>query len=572
MDNDVYILGIHDGHNAAAALLKDGRLVGALGEERLTGVKNQVGFPRRAIAELLGLEGLAPRDLTAVALGSRFMHAPEYLEDIAPWYRVGLDQQRRDRLSGKDYNEAVFEERTKARLALAAEHLDGDVGKVEFVEHHLAHAATAYYGAPWGWDRPVLVFTCDGAGDGLSATVSLGRQGRLERIDQTDRRGSLGKIYSRVTYLMGMKPWEHEYKLMGLAPYAGQRRELSRGVFERLMTFNDEAGRFELQSELETNYCYFYLRDNLENHRFDEIAGGLQDYTEEMLAAWVSHFVRRTGINRIVCGGGVFMNVKANGRLARLPGVEAIFVCPSSGDESLAIGAAYEAYHRRYTPAGKHPLETLYLGPAYDNSRAETALQEAGVTGTCRVEYVEDIDRLVGRLLAENKIVARFQGRMEWGARALGNRSILADGIDFQNVARINTMIKQRDFWMPFAPTILSDRAGDYLVQPDGLQADYMTFALASTARGRQDLAAAMHPADKTMRPQVLNRETNPRYEQVLRTYERATGRGGLLNTSFNLHGYPIVCTPADALRVFAESGLEHLALENWYVTKEKDG
>ncbi|MBU0515586.1 MAG: hypothetical protein KJ621_12525 [Proteobacteria bacterium] len=569
MSGTTYILGIHDGHNSSAALIADGAVVGAISEERLTRRKNQVGYPRLAVEAVLSQAGVEAAQLERIALASLFMHAPEYLTDISPWYRVGLDKQRLDKASGKDYNRVVFDRRRQARLGQIEAHLRLEPDRVQVVEHHLAHAAAAYFGAPWDLTEPTLIFTSDGAGDGLCGTVSVGRDGRIERLEEVDRALSLGKVYSRVTYLMGLKPWEHEYKLMGLAPYAGPGRAKSRRVFEDLMDFDAERGRFRLKTELEMNYIYFHLRDCLENVRFDDIAGGLQDYTEQMLEAWVRAHVQRTGLGRIACGGGVFMNVKANARLAALPQVEAMFACPGCGDESLAIGAAYCAFNETRPGAACQALTTLYLGPEYDNQAVARALEKTGVAESCRVERREDIDEYVGRLVAENHIVARLAGRMEWGARALGNRSILANGADSRNVDRINRMIKQRDFWMPFAPTITAEWAERYLQNPTGADGSFMMYAYQSTDLAVDDLAATMHPYDRTLRAQVLTEADNSRYHRLLQSYEQQTGRGGLLNTSFNLHGHPIVCSPEDALQVFAKSGLRNLALENHFITKD---
>lgn len=566
-----YILGIHDGHNCGASLLKNGAIVGSLSEERISRVKNEVGYPRRAIDALLRQEKIAASDLSGVALASNFMHDAAHLTEVGPWYRVGLDDQRKDKLANKDYNRVIFAARRQQRLDVVKDHLGHEGDAVVFVEHHHAHATSAYFGSRAPWNEPALVFTMDGAGDGICGSVSIARNGVVERQATVDRAASVGKVYSRVTYLMGMKPWEHEFKIMGMAPYADEKySKKSRDVFAQLMGLTDDGLNFALRTELETNYCYFWLRDHLENHRFDAIAGGVQAFTEDLLVNWVAAWVKKTGIRKVVCGGGVFMNVKANMLIAQLPEVEYLFVMPSCGDESLGIGAAYQMYRDRCPKEHTKPLETLYLGTSYGNADVEAALTRFDLSG-CRVERVDNINDRVGREVAANHIVARFNGRMEWGARALGNRSILANAAHFTNIERINSMIKQRDFWMPFAPSMLEERAHEYIHNPKDVDAAFMMYAFETTKLANDHLAAGIHPRDKTARAQTVNAKRNPGYYEVLKSYEKASQRAGLLNTSFNLHGYPIVESPWDAIDVFLRSGLDMLAVENVLIGKPRD-
>ena len=274
-----------------------------------------------------------------------------------------------------------------------------------------------------------------------------------------------------------------------------------------------------------------------------------------------------TGAHSVVCGGGVFMNVKANMVLKDLPGVEHFAVCPSAADESTAIGAAYDGYERL---TGKQlcPLDTIYLGPEYSEGEIEQAIDRLAVAERCRVERPDDIDRATAELLVEGEIVARFQGRMEFGARALGNRSILAHPSDPEIVPVINHQIKQRDFWMPFAPTILDEFQDRYIVNPGRIPSPHMMIAFETTPQAQSELRAAIHPFDKTARPQLLREADNPDYHRLIRIFQERTGIGAVLNTSFNLHGEPIVCSPDDAFETFFNSGLQHLAIGPYLVSK----
>jgi carbamoyltransferase len=567
-----YILGIHDGHNCGATLTRDGKVVASICEERLTRHKNEVGYPRRSIDEVLRIGGVAAANMADVVFASLFMHAPAYLTELEKWYCVGLAEQRAAESAPKDYQKVVFETRKRERIETASAHLGVSADRVFFVEHHLAHLAAAYYTAPNAAPgKAILGLTNDGAGDGICGTVSICRGNDIKRLAAIDRHASLGKIYSRVTMLMGMTPWEHEYKIMGLAPYADPKRagraaEALRG----LIRLSADGLTFEQVGELSTNYCYEYLRDSFERVRFDAVAGATQLFTEEMLVEWVRACVARTGVRDVVAGGGVFMNVKANMLIAALPEVDSFYVMPSASDESLSIGAALHRYYQTtgIVDHGESVLTDLYLGGEFDAANEAAAIAGAIGGSGARVVQPNDMNRAIANLLADGEIVAVCRGRMEWGARALGNRSILASAEDTRRIDRINRMIKMRDFWMPFAPSIRAESAARYFDDPKNLKPWFMTMAFEARPEGYADLAAGSHPRDRTIRPQVVTRTANPAYHAVLGHFEERTGRGAILNTSFNLHGEPIVYAPADAIRVLLNSGLDHLALGHHLISK----
>lgn len=564
------ILGIHDGHNAAAAVVIDGRVVAAVQEERFTREKNWSGFPRRSIAWALCEAGLGPRDIDAVALANLHMPAPKNRAQLLEEYRTAASLAMRARRLARHtpLRDLYARGRRAERLAqIEAARLPAD--RVHFVEHHTAHAAAAYYG--WGrHDEPVLVLTNDGAGDGLCASVNVGGGGRMLRLTAVPDAESLGNIYAVVTFLMGMVPLEHEYKLMGMAPYAPNAgRDAVLAGLRPLMRFVDRGVRWRRAPGVpETYYSLSLLRETLALRRFDWICAGLQAWVEEMLVAWVRNCIRATGIRKVALGGGVFMNVKANKAIADLPEVEDLFVFPSCGDETNAVGAAYwveagDGVDGSHIP----PLRDVYWGPAANEAHIAETLCRRSADGRWTYEKCADIAERVAALLAAGEIVARCSGPAEFGARALGNRSILADASRPEVVRVINDMIKSRDFWMPFAPAVLAERAHDYLVNPKGLFAPYMILSFDTTA-AVDDLRAAIHPYDRTARPEVVRQDWNPEFYRVLKAFERRTGRGAILNTSFNLHGYPIVNSPDDALDVLEASGLRHLALDDFLVSK----
>lgn len=567
--NDFFILGIYDGHNTGACLLKNGLITYAISEERLTREKNDVGFPYKAIKKILELSKINSEDINLVALASRYTHRREFYSNWN-WYKVGYNEQVSD---GSDLalKEKKVLDRLVERKKDVTKFLNIEEKKIVVVDHHTAHAASAYHVCPWN-KEDVLVFTNDGSGDGICATVSLGQDGKLSRISQTENSASLGKIYSRIALLLGMKPWEHEYKIMGLAPYADEQGvSKSYQVLNRLIEVKNGSLNFNMKSNLSTHYCYQFLKNELENHRFDWIAGAIQKLTEDLLVNWVKNAIKKTGIHKIACAGGVFMNVKANMKIMEMDDVEDIFVFPSCGDESLAIGAAYSVYADHINSIGEKysqkPLGDIFFGPEFSNEEIETKIQN-NLDDNYSIEKIDDMSKYIAENLANGEIVARFDGRMEFGQRSLGNRSILADPSNYETIREINMAIKQRDFWMPFAPSILYEKQHEIIFNPKEIKSPYMIMAFRTKENIRKKLTASIHPYDFTARPQILEKSFNPKYYNLLTKFYKITNIPGILNTSFNLHGEPIVCSPIDAIQTFIHSKLKNLAIGNYYIKK----
>ena len=565
MAKDIIALGINDGHNAGAALVRNGEVTAAVQEERLVNEKNYSGVPRRAIHEVFRISGIHPADVDVVTIVSlNRVYAP--LKEL-PWkvrFFEWVSPYIASHWWSRFYVRLLSRRRRTDELREVLRELGLGDKELMFVEHHRAHAATAFYPRPW--TEPTLVLTADGAGDGLSSTVGVGDGYDIERIASSTYYDSVGNsYYSEVTAYLGMKRWEHEYKVMGLAPYG--RPEYCLDAMRSLIRIHP--GRpleFQNTSRKCGTRVQKVLRRKLATQRFDNISAACQQHFEDLMVQWVRNAIAATGIRRVACAGGLFLNVKANKRLRELPEVEDIFFYPACDDGGTPVGGALEAYYRFCERDGRKPnripLGQVYYGSTYSDDEIEAALAPKGYGP--RAQRMDHPDEVIGELVSRGKIVARFAGGTEWGPRALGNRTILADPRDLRVVKRLNSAIKQRDFWMPFAPSILEERIQDYLV--DARPAPYMIEAFDTTERA-SELAAALHPQDATARPQSVN-AWNPGYRRALESFERETGVGGVLNTSFNLHGYPIVGTPDLAVWTFENSALDALAIGSYLVTK----
>jgi carbamoyltransferase len=563
----ITILGIHDGHNAGAAIIQNGKVLAAVSEERLTNIKNFSGVPRLSIHAAIAASGIVAAEIDLVVLGC-LVRATSPLQDEQT-VRMRLYKKMAPLFQSHILSDLMVKGFHRVRRMGGIREVLEDLGlekkEILFVDHHASHAACAYYQRPW--EEETLVLTLDGAGDNLSAAVHVGRGDRIERIASTTFYHSLGNnLYSEITGYLGMKRWEHEYKVMGLAPYGDPEacldvmRRIVRIHPRRPLEFQNTIGAYstELQGK---------LRRLLAGRRFDDIAAACQKHFEDLATQWVGNAVRETNLHRIACAGGMFLNVKANKLIREMPEVDEAFFYPAADDGGTPVGAALLGYYRlcerEKIASCRVPLQTLAYGRRFSEEQIEQAICDNGWRS--RAERIDGIEKAVAHHLANGKIIARFFGREEWGPRALGNRSILADPRDLRVVRKINFAIKHRDFWMPFAPSILERDLDAYLV--DARPARYMIEAFDTKPRA-EELIAGLHPFDRTARPQSVAEDT-PEYCRILEEFRSATGVGGVLNTSFNLHGYPIVGSPDIALKTLEHSGLDGLAIGHWLVMRE---
>jgi len=568
------ILAVNSGMGSSAGVFRDGEPVFCLEEERLTRVKNWMGAPRTVLAYLVE-KGIAdPAAVDAVALcNERFF--PVSRESFYRKYDLNFERARgfgsasrrlADRaklLAGRTPLYAAYAARRRARAesdedCLAA--LGFDPAKFRRLDHHFCHAAAAYYGLARDPDREYLVFTLDGGGDGVKSSVWRAKAGKMERLS-ADGEFSIGNLYSSVTCRLGFTPHEHEYKLMGLAPYVGEKHTVKyRDYFRQFLHLTDGDTRFANPRPLDYTAFFRRLLGDLSRDRFDNISAGLQAFCEEIVVRWVRGNMARWGIRHVLCAGGVFMNVKLNMLLSRLPEMESMNVFPSCGDETNIFGAGFFLHNEQAGPRlGCLSRFCLGMDPAGD---LEAALDR--FAGQVEWERLPDPNGFIADQLVQDRIVARCTGPMEFGARALGNRSILANPRNLATVGKINRAIKCRDFWMPFAPAVLWDRAGELLEVPDSLRdcgSPYMMFAFATRPERRADLACGLHQADFTARAETVDRERYPDLHDIITRFAAATGVPGVLNTSFNLHGYPIVEGSVSAVEVLLNSQIDVLVI-----------
>jgi carbamoyltransferase len=567
------VLGLIDSKPSAAAILADGRIVSAVAEERLCRMKMASGLPRAAIALVMAEAGVAAADIDQVAVAQRVsVFEPEPIP-WKGWFDDGALQTRRfDRFSGmlaplagrfplawKTHHTIKgwrYRDRVH-KLPAALREAYGIEAPAQFYDHHHCHAATAYYTS--GWEE-ALVVTLDGGGDGLSGSVYVGRNSRLQKLSEVDSFNSLGNFYSYITELCGFKAEKHEGKVTGLAALG---QPIYADILRQFIRYQ-EPGQIRYSVPM---YHYSALRLLSERLPADfdraDLAASVQLILEEVGVAFIRYWLRKTGLRRVAVAGGVFANVKFNQRVHELDEVDEIFIHPAMDDSGLSVGGAMAAQAAQpgFNPAQMiRRLDNVYFGPAYSDAEIERAIAASG----CTAVREPNIHRRIAELLAEGEVVARFTGRMEYGPRALGHRTILYQTTDPTVNDWLNENLHRTEF-MPFAPATLIEHAHDCYEGLAGAEdpARFMTITFNCTPRMKEQSPGVVH-VDGTARPQIIDPDTAPDFYQILRAYHEITGIPSLINTSFNMHEEPIVCTPQDALRSFQQGNLAYLALGDW--------
>lgn len=578
------ILGLSISHYGSACIIADGEIKAAVLEERLSRKKFDASFPFLSIDKVIEIADIAPSDIDQVAVGtmcetfdSNLAQDHEYrlatillsyASNLLPMFILEFSWLRWIyRKIWFSYNRYQFFKKYSSFFKKLGISLD----KIKFYDHHSCHTATAYYSSPYR--ENVLLLTSDGNGDGYCAYVSIGNGDTWETKMKISSIHSLGGLYSRATRVIGLKPWQDEYKVMGLAPWGSRKRGAEKvyKIFRKM--WGPDGLSYRNFSGYACNALMAHMNRKLNNSRFDYVAYGVQRVLEEILSQWVENNMKHYNIKRIALSGGIFYNIKANQKIVEIANPDNIFIFPAAGDESISIGAGYLGYvenrKENNLPIDLQPISDVYLGEEIDEA-IEKVVQQLD-SNIFTIEHDTDIEERIASLLTENKIVAICNSRMEYGPRALGNRSILANPSDLRNVERLNNTIKRRDFWMPFALTILKEHEKRYLVNPKNLGSTYMIMGFNTRPEFRDEIIAGTHQADKTVRPQILDKSFNPRFHKILTHFHAKTGIGAVLNTSLNLHGEPMVNLPQEALNVMQRSELTYLALGNYLISKKEN-
>ena len=585
-------------HDSAAALVEDGHIVAAAQEERFTRKKQDARYPENAIRSCLEQGGLTLDDLDYIVFYEKpFVKFERLLETYLAFaprgfasFRMALPLWLRQKLFQKD----LIGKRLKAR----APDFDWE-RKLLFAEHHQSHAASAFYPSPFD---EALILTMDGVGEWATTSLSIGRNHGVEMLKEIHFPHSLGLLYAAFTYYTGFKVNSGEYKVMGLAPY-GEPRYVN-VILDQLIDLKPD-GSFYLNPEYfdycvglrMTNGCFDRLfggppraPDSLLEQRDMDLAASIQGVTDEVILRMVRSLVAETGLRNLCLAGGVALNCVANGKVLRDGAIDALWVQPAAGDAGGALGAALAAYHEfldqpRRVGNVLDGMQGAYLGPRYTTAEIAERLRTAGAVFRI-IEREEALIEQTVDALTEEKAVGWFQGRMEFGPRALGARSILADPRSPNMQRQLNLKVKFRESFRPFAPSVLRedvaewfelDRDSPYMLVVADVREerryavsddDKKLFGIERLNTTRSEIPAVTH-VDMSARIQTVHKETNPRYHALLSAFKARTGCPVLVNTSFNIRSEPIVCTPEDAFRCFMGTDIELLVAGNCMARKE---
>jgi len=546
-------------HDSSACIARDGELLFAVAEERISRIKHDAGFPRLAIRACLDFAKVSPDQLDFICQGW-----PAPLSVFATDLKCFMSGQY-----PLTYPNALNSARLYASMAhqnggfkLFTYHFGPTKAQMRFVDHHLAHAISAYSYA--GFDNAAVV-VMDGRGAWEASSIWYGHDGRLEHVLTIPWPNSLGLFYAQFTQYLGFVPNSDEWKVMGLAPYGSPGVNL--GEF---ISLNHESYRVNAPLLFERNNGTSAIAKRLGPERtpeseidgsFKNIAFAVQDACEEAMLALVKLATEKTGSRNVCLAGGVALNSKANGKIQASGMVDHIFIQPAASDDGVALGAVYAPYLDGGGRLPMKPLRHAYLGPEFSDEEIEKALE----TYKLRASKLNDIAATTAELLANGKIIGWFQGRMEFGPRALGHRSILADPRDPEMNAKVNNAVKFREWWRPFAPSILKEATAEYLEH--ACDSPFMILTNPVRPEKRNIIPSVTH-VDGSARPQTVEKEISPLYWNLINEFGTRTGVPVLMNTSFNLRGEAIVNTPTDAIRTFFSSGMDALVIGSYLVEK----
>lgn len=555
---------------SSAVLLEDGSVVAGAAEERFNRQKGSRKFPYGAIRECLKEAKCTFEDIDYIAVGwNPGIHLRSYnyrFSDASRW--------RAEYLSSVPNH--VMQLRANKRVEHVEQkfvHAEGDTNII-YVTHHLAHAANAFYLSPF---KEAAILTVDGRGEDESVLFATGKDNKITEIKTLELPHSLGLVYTSITQFLGFQPHVDEWKVMALASYGKQDNQYYTKLKNILQKRPDGLFEFDL------SYFNYHLHDKMalyapkmkelfgeprkaddaiEEHHY-EIAAALQQITEEVLEHMLQWLAKETGQENIVVSGGVFMNSVFNGKILKRSPFKKAFISSCPDDSGISIGAAAYVHHDILGLPRMEAPEHNYWGPSFDDAEIKEALEKYKLTAT----HVADIEAHAARLIADGKVIGWFQGKMEFGQRALGNRSILADPRRAEMKDIVNRVIKYREGFRPFAPSILEEHVAEYFECEAEDRVPYMERVF-MIRKEKQSVIPAVTHVDGSGRLQTVSKKTNPRYHTLISEFEKLTGVPVVMNTSFNLKGEAVVCTPTDAIRTFMSSGLDVLIMGTYVLEK----
>jgi len=547
-------------HDSSACIVRDGELLFAVAEERISRVKHDARFPHLAVQACLTFAGVTPAEVDEVCFGWQKPGAL-FRHDLWCYMTGRLPLTYLNLLNTTRYYLSMRHQQSGARVF--ARKFGPVKARMRFVDHHLAHAISAYGFS--GFDDSAIVIM-DGRGAWEATSIWHGRDGRIEHVLTIPFPNSIGGFYSAFTDYLGFVPNSDEWKVMGLAPYGKPGANLDAFIDPGAAPYRVRAkrlnnGRSGNSSAIAAVVGSPRAAESEIDDRHKNIAYAVQDYCERAMMSTVRMAVAKTRSRNLCLAGGVALNSKANGKILSSGIVDRIFVQPAASDDGVALGAALAPYLDGGGRLTNRAMRHAYLGPAFDDEAIETALK----TYKLRYSRMSDPAATGAELLAKGKILGWFQGRMEFGPRALGARSILADPRDPQMTAKVNNAVKFREWWRPFAPSMKKEAAGDFM--ESATDSPFMILTAQVRADKRSVIPAVTH-VDGSARPQTVEREVNPLYWRLIDEFAKRTGVPVVMNTSFNLRGEAIVNTPTDAVRTFFSSGMDALLIGSFWVEK----
>lgn len=588
-------LGICVSHGASATLMVDGKIIFAYQEERFNKIKNFVGYPKKSVSKCI--EYVQKNNLIIDEAGFTTVNLPVFpykypldnyfsIEDWIDYYSKNFYSPNKkissainkikkikkvkkidtylnySKFKRKDYfyNYKLFRAEQKNFLL---DQSKGVIKKISFLDHHTCHAYYAAFAPEIKQKKKIGIITLDSEGDGINQTFWIfdRKKNILKKVNQSSE-CDIARIYRFITLILKMKPNEHEFKVMGLAPYA--KHEYSIKAYDEVFKDILKVSNCKIIHNNRPKDLYEYLYKKTKKFRFDNIAAAVQIMTEDLSSKLIKMISKKYRLSYFSLSGGVSMNIKMNGTLAKLNCVKKIFVPPTGTDESLSLGACYYLNRKNKN----HFLKNIYLGQKLNNFEIDEKFLRKKINKKFMIK--KNVNHFeIAKLINKGEIIAVVRGREEFGARSLGNRSILANPYKDGIVQKINDQIKNRDFWMPFALTIMEKYHKNFIQNTKSVNSDFMTLGFDTVEKNYHLIKNGTHQYDQTVRPQILKKDFNEKFYSLINSFYKLTNVPALLNTSLNLHGYPISSDIDDILFTFNNSGLKYLYIDDNFLIKK---